>query len=233
VLPQEPPKTSQRLDSHHGPQPLDVRNEVPGGIGLEARIGPRAPTSALVEQEHAVAFRVEELSLQRRTAATRAAVQKHGGLALGVSAHLPIHLMAVADIEPAAVERFDGRIQRTHGGFPGREPCLSTRPVRAERGSATLDRKMPGSMRGPTRARPYAARSVVSWKPIRGRPYRARCFESWKPIRGRLYAARSFVSWKVTPSQSAKSRVPCRVSVRPEPSARAVTSARSRSGSSR
>ena len=58
-----------------------------------------AAAAALVEQEDAVARRVEEAPRLRVAARARPAVQEHDRLALGIAAFLPVDLVAVADRE--------------------------------------------------------------------------------------------------------------------------------------
>ncbi|BDD94500.1 hypothetical protein PanNE5_39400 [Pandoraea sp. NE5] len=49
----------------------------------------------------------------RRATASGTAVQKHRRLATRISAPLPIHLVPIAHIEHAALERLDRRVQAT------------------------------------------------------------------------------------------------------------------------
>ncbi|CFP67388.1 Uncharacterised protein [Bordetella pertussis] len=87
------------LGAHHfGAQVLDVGHQVPGGVVLQAGVRQRAAAAALVEQQHVVAARVEQLAVHRRAAAARAAMQEYRRLALRVAAQLPIDLVAVAGI---------------------------------------------------------------------------------------------------------------------------------------
>ncbi|MCY1523448.1 hypothetical protein D9M68_583450 [compost metagenome] len=71
----------------------------------------RAAAAALIEQQHVIALRIEQLAVHGRAAAARAAVQKHGRLALRISAEFPIDLVAVAGIQRALAVGFDGRIE--------------------------------------------------------------------------------------------------------------------------
>src|SRR5450830_91482 len=71
----------------------------------------RTSAPALVEQNDAVFLGIEQLPVRWPTAATGTAVQKHHRLASRIAAHLPVHLMTVADIEHAAIIGIDGGIQ--------------------------------------------------------------------------------------------------------------------------
>ena len=86
------------LDTHHGAQALDVRDQMPGRVVLEAGMGLRAAAAALIEQQHAILLRIEQPAMLGRAAGARTAMQEDGGLALGIAAHLPIDLMAIAGI---------------------------------------------------------------------------------------------------------------------------------------
>src|SRR5688572_10857680 len=89
------------LDAVQGAQPLDVGHEVPGRVGVEAGIGPRAPAPPLVEQEQPIAVGVEELPMNGAASAARSAMEEDGGLSLRISAEFPIDRMAVSDLDPA------------------------------------------------------------------------------------------------------------------------------------
>ena len=104
------------LDGEHLPQPLDIGDEMPGGVGVERCVRGRAPAAALVEQEYPVASRVEKAAVIGDAAAARPAVQEHGRLAVRIAAQLPGEPVAVADIEVAAVIGLDRRIGPASGG---------------------------------------------------------------------------------------------------------------------
>ena len=104
-------------------QPFDVGYQVRGGVGGErgVRIGGvrgAAPASALVEQHDAVRRRVEQPAPEGSRAGSRPAVQDDGGLALRVSAGLPVHAVAVADVQRAVLVRLDGEIEPGHVQTP-------------------------------------------------------------------------------------------------------------------
>ena len=86
---------------------------------LDVRGAPAA--AALVEQHDAVLRRVEQPTLGRARAAARAAVQEHDGLAVGVARGLPVHLLAVADVEHAGVVRFDLGVEVAHQATIGED----------------------------------------------------------------------------------------------------------------
>lgn len=48
------------LDLEVTPQPLDISHQVPRGVLASLGVGPRLPTSTLVQQDNAVLARVEE-----------------------------------------------------------------------------------------------------------------------------------------------------------------------------
>ena len=91
-------------------QSLDVRDEVPSGVGVERRVWSRSAAPALIEQEHAVARRIEQPPMIGRAAPARAAVQNHRGPAARMAAQLPSDRVAIRDIENARGVRLDRRI---------------------------------------------------------------------------------------------------------------------------
>ena len=96
-------------------QPLNVGDQRPGVVVLDQGVGARAAAAALVEQQDVVAFGVEQAAMIDAATGAGAAVEEDGGLALGVAAQLPIDLMAVAGIEPAAAIGLDRRIEAAQG----------------------------------------------------------------------------------------------------------------------
>ena len=95
------------LEAAHLSQPLDVGDQMPGRVGLQAGVGRRLAAAALVEQDHVVEIRVEQPALLRRDGAARPAMQEDGGLrALGADT-LPVDRVAVADVQHAGLERLD------------------------------------------------------------------------------------------------------------------------------
>nr|WP_244409090.1 hypothetical protein [Stackebrandtia nassauensis] len=100
-------------------QGFDVAQQVMGGVGAQVDVGltgvrGAAAGAALVERDDAVAGRVEEAAPERPGTGTGAAVQHHGGFAVGVSADLPADAVAVADVEHAGVVRFGGGMAVGH-----------------------------------------------------------------------------------------------------------------------
>ena len=67
-----------------GAQALDVRDQVPSGVVLQAGVRRGAAAAALVEQQHVVQAGIEQLALHRRAAAAGAAMQEDRRLALGL-----------------------------------------------------------------------------------------------------------------------------------------------------
>ena len=107
--PHQPP-----LDPEVGAQLLDVPDQVPGGVGLQAGIqkGHRRrapPAAALVELDEPVRVRVEQPAPPRAAAAARPAVQRHRRLAGRVAAGLPVDPLAVTDVQHPRLVRLDGR----------------------------------------------------------------------------------------------------------------------------
>ena len=66
---------------------------------------------SLVVQDDAVTVGIEEPAVPRRAAGAGATVEDEGGLALGVTAGLPVEVMAVADVELAAVVGLEYRVE--------------------------------------------------------------------------------------------------------------------------
>jgi hypothetical protein len=88
----------------------------PGGVvahvgGEIARVGCAPPATALVEQDEPVAIRVEVLASPRLAPPPGAAVDEQGGFAVGVAADLPVHAVAVANVEHPMLVGIDRRVQ--------------------------------------------------------------------------------------------------------------------------
>src|SRR4029079_792703 len=79
---------------------LDVVDEMPGGVFLDAGCGGQAPASALIEEDNGVARRIVIAAHHRGRAAARAAMQQHRWLAVRVAAFLVIELVQGRDLEP-------------------------------------------------------------------------------------------------------------------------------------
>ena len=100
-------------------QPLDVGDQIPGGVVVEfrraastgrSRAGRTARCGSALDRRSA-AFRV--------AAGARAAVQEHDRLALGVAALLVIHPVQRRNLQEAGVERLDLGIQGAAVGHAG------------------------------------------------------------------------------------------------------------------
>ena len=100
------------LDPDHLAQALDIGDEVPGRVGLQAGMGRRAPASALVEDEDVVARRIEEPAMKRARAAAGPAMQKDDRLGALRAAALPIDPVTVSHVQHAGLIRFDRRIEK-------------------------------------------------------------------------------------------------------------------------
>ena len=64
--------------------------------------------AALVEQDHAVALRIEEAAVLRRQARARAAMQEQHGNAVGIAALFPVNGVDVIDRQHAVPVRRQG-----------------------------------------------------------------------------------------------------------------------------
>src|SRR5690606_12417958 len=98
---------------------LDVGHEMPGGVEPHVDVGVAgvrctATASALVEEDDPVHLRIEELPVPCRGAAAGPAVQELDGLAVGVSAMLPVDAVSIAVEQVARLVRLDRRIQSVH-----------------------------------------------------------------------------------------------------------------------
>jgi hypothetical protein len=106
------PKDQPTVDSEVCPKPLEVCDEVGGGVPAQVAdrdTGVRRASSAipLMKEHDAVARRVEQTSVSRSAGCARASVQNDRGLSLRVSTRLPVDRVPVTDIEPSLLVRFD------------------------------------------------------------------------------------------------------------------------------
>src|SRR3546814_20738781 len=92
-----------------GPQPLYIRDQVPGRVSLQARIRGRFAATTLIEEQEVVSLRIELAPMLGRDAAARSAMQEQGRLRSLRSASLEIDLMAVTDVEHRSEERRVGK----------------------------------------------------------------------------------------------------------------------------
>ena len=104
------------LETAHFSQPLDVGDQMPGRVGLQAGVGRRFAAAALVEQDDVVEIRVELAPLLGRDGAARPAMQEDGGLRTLCSDALPVDRVAVADVQHAGLERLDLGIETSQLG---------------------------------------------------------------------------------------------------------------------
>ena len=100
-------------------EPLDILDQVPGRVGLEAGMRRRAAAAALVEQGDVVARGIELAAMIGAAAGAGAAMQHHRRLALRIAALLPVERVAVADVEPAGPVGLDRRIEGAAVGETG------------------------------------------------------------------------------------------------------------------
>ena len=99
------------VDAAHLAQPLDVLDQVPGGVGVQVGVGRRLARTALVEQQDVIFGGVELAAMAWADARARPAMQENGRLGARRSATLPIQRMAVADVEHARVIGLDFGIE--------------------------------------------------------------------------------------------------------------------------
>ena len=113
------PRTAEEQPALHAEvftQPLHVRDQMVRGVAAQIRgrvggVRGAASAAALVEEDDPVSVGVEPPPYDRAAARPRPAVHDERGLATGVAADLPVHEMAVADIEHPLLVRLDLRIQ--------------------------------------------------------------------------------------------------------------------------
>ena len=65
------------VDPGRDAQPLDVGDEIPGRVGLQAGVGRRAAAAALIEQRDVVKLGIEQAAMVGRDPAARAAMKEH------------------------------------------------------------------------------------------------------------------------------------------------------------
>ena len=103
------------LDRQMFPQPLDIRDQVRGGVVAQLRPGNRAAGAALIEQDDAVAVGIEEPTVDRGASRARTAMQEDDGNAVRIAALLPVHRMDGVEPQHAAAIRFDRRKELPFG----------------------------------------------------------------------------------------------------------------------
>ncbi|CUY44725.1 Uncharacterised protein [Serratia marcescens] len=91
------------IDAGHFAQPLDIGHQMPGGVVVQAGMRTGAAATALIEQQHLVAFRIEQLTMMRGDAAARPAVNEYRRFTVRVTAQLPVDPVAIPSIQPTAV----------------------------------------------------------------------------------------------------------------------------------
>src|SRR5438552_7254124 len=99
------------LDAEMLAQPLDVGDEMPGGIVDDVALRPRAAGAALVEQHGPVVAGVEEAALRRAAAGAGPTMQQQDGIAGRLDALLPVHHVALVERQLAGGERLDLRVE--------------------------------------------------------------------------------------------------------------------------
>ena len=118
-----PAEHQPALDAEVLAQPLDVGHEVPGRVLAQLGVRRALAAAALVEEHDAPARGIEVAAVVGLDAAARAAVQEDGLPARGVADLLVVERVERRDLEEAALERLDRRIEIAHAGPPcGRRP---------------------------------------------------------------------------------------------------------------
>ena len=146
-------------------QRLHVVDQVPRGVALQVgvestRVGSASPAASLIEQHHAVDSRVEQATLPVRAPGTGPTVYDHGRLAARIAAGIPVHVVPVADGQPALLRRLDRRIERCHGGaWPGSERAVTSPCGGRRHGTRILGRRRPPPHYGRTRPAAPASRT--------------------------------------------------------------------------
>ena len=91
---------------------LDIRDEVLRVVAREISVKRTcmrraAPAIALIEQHDPISARIEQPAMPHRAPRTRPSVQHDRGVAARISASLPVHAIAVTNLEHPVRVRFD------------------------------------------------------------------------------------------------------------------------------
>mmetsp|Transcript_47680 Transcript_47680/g.93123 ORF Transcript_47680/g.93123 Transcript_47680/m.93123 type:complete len:266 (-) Transcript_47680:151-948(-) len=116
------PEAHPLVDAEGLPQRLEVLHEVPGGVVGEVGGRRRPPCSSLVDQDDAVALRIEEAAVTLRAPPAGPTVDEHHRLAVPVAALLVVDRVARAHVQPAGVVGFDRGVQRAERGAASEPP---------------------------------------------------------------------------------------------------------------
>ena len=108
-------ETDPALNPQHRADPLHIGNQIFGGIGLDARIGPRKPAAALIEQHDPVESGVKIPTHRRAASAPRPAMAHHHRNPVRVARLLHVNLMPVAHIKQPLIETINRRIKKGAG----------------------------------------------------------------------------------------------------------------------
>ena len=104
-------------DPQGGADRLHVRDQIPGGVGGDAGMGPRPAAAALVEQHHPIGRRVEVPPHRRAAAAPRPAMDHDHRDPVRVAALFHIDPVPAADVQHALIEGVDRCVQNLRRGF--------------------------------------------------------------------------------------------------------------------
>ena len=99
------------FDTAHFAQPLDVLDQVPGGVGDQSGVRRRLARPALIEQQYVVSRRIELAAMVGAHPRSGSAVEEHRRFRAGRPAPLPVKRMTIADVEHAGLIGFDRRIE--------------------------------------------------------------------------------------------------------------------------
>ncbi len=170
------------VDAEVGAEALDVGDERPGGVVVEARVRRALPAPALVELDDAVALGVEEPPVLRVAPAAGAAVEEHHRPPVGVARLLPVEVVDGGHAQPPRSPRGDLRVQtvsttshcrhgrhRSHGGrrtvnrYRARRPVATsdtaTQSSPPRHGAARQKRRTGGASRAPATSSVTKARA--------------------------------------------------------------------------
>ena len=114
------PAEQDRLapDAHVVEQPVDVLDQVVRRVLAPLAARPAAQRSALIEQQHVEATRIEVAAHRRRGRAAGPSMEHDHRDALGIADHLPVQLVQVRDAQVPAARGLDRRKQLVPRG-PG------------------------------------------------------------------------------------------------------------------
>src|SRR5205823_2043589 len=104
-------------------QPFHVGEQMRRSVAAQVRVGiagvwRAAPAAALIEQDYAVSVWIEVLTMAGRAPRSGAAVHDKGGLAVRITADLPVHEVVIAHVEHPPLVRLDRGVQHFEHLYP-------------------------------------------------------------------------------------------------------------------